>query len=108
MQYATLQYVADIPLPEDELNAIEVLAGYGLEVVRVDKVGGTNYWYIKVAGQEKTHAAPGRYMDWNEGTLEITSVDAETGHAAVAAARSAQCLGTRALTRQPNNTRRQA
>ena len=72
MQYATLQYVADIPLPEDELNAIEVLAGYGLEVVRVDKVGGTNYWYIKVAGQEKTHA-PGRYMDWNEGTLEITS-----------------------------------
>ena len=60
-----------ITLPEDELNAIEVLKGYGLEVVRVDNVvGGTNYWYIKVAGQEKTHA-PGRFMDWNEGTLEI-------------------------------------
>ena len=72
MQYATLQYVADIPLPEDELNAIEVLAGYGLEVVRVDNVvGGANYWHIKVAGPE-THA-PGRFMDWNEGTLEITS-----------------------------------
>ena len=71
MQYATLQYVADIPLPEDELNAIEVLARYGLEVVRVDKVGGTNYWYIKVAGPE-THA-PGRFMDWDEDTVEITS-----------------------------------
>ena len=82
MRYATLLNVADIPLPEDELNAIEVLAGYGLEVVRVDKVGGKNYWYIKVAGPE-THAAPGRFIDWNEGTLEIPSVDAETGHAAV-------------------------
>ena len=71
LRYATLLNVADIPLPEDELNAIEVLAGYGLEVVRVDKVGGANYWHIKVAGPE-THA-PGRFMDWNEGTLEITS-----------------------------------
>jgi len=72
MRYATL--------PEDELedcddmlllDAIEVLEGYGLEVVQVDNVGGTNYWYIKVAGEENRHA-PGRFMDWNEGTLEIT------------------------------------
>ena len=61
-----------ITLPEDELNAIEVLKGYGLEVVQVDNVGGKAYWFIKVAGQEKTHA-PGRFMDWNEGALEITS-----------------------------------
>lgn len=49
------------------------LTGYGLEVVQTASVGDKNYWFIKVAGQEKTHAAPGRFMDWNEATLEITS-----------------------------------
>ena len=70
MRNATLQYAAGIPLPEDDLAAIEILKGYGLEVVRVEKVGGKNYWHIKIDGA-KTLAAPGRFMDWNAGTLEI-------------------------------------
>ncbi len=60
MKYATL-----LELIDDQLKP------YGLEIVHVTNVGGTAYWFIKVAGQE-THA-PGRFMDWNEGTLEITS-----------------------------------
>ena len=79
MRYATLQHVADIPLPEDELGAIEVLKGYGLEVVQVANVGGKAYWFINTTEPE-THAAPGRYMDWNAVTLEIIpAVDAEIG-----------------------------
>ena len=60
MKYATL-----LELIDDQLKP------YGLEIVQVANVGGTAYWFIKVAGQE-THA-PGRFMDWNEGTLEITT-----------------------------------